>query len=130
MAVVGADVEFVDRLVSAMQAYDGEAVRALCAPGFRHWVSLSEQESGLDQLIATLQRERAVVAAATMVVRRQVATDAGVTLMLTVDGTTKNGAAFHIPVCLVITLEDGRMTRIDEYANVDRAKDLIAEMFA
>ena len=42
--------------------------------------------------------------------------------------TTVGGSVFHIPVCLVVTIAAGLITRIDEYADIDRAKGLLAEM--
>jgi ketosteroid isomerase-like protein len=128
LAFVSMGSDVVDRLVAALQGYDAAAIRALSVPGLRHWISITEEEHGLDRLLATLERERSVVADVTMDVRRRVDTADGVVLMLTVDGTTNGGATFHIPVCLVVTFVGGLITRIDEYANIDHAKGLLAEM--
>ena len=122
-------VRVVDALLVAMASYDVEAMRSLCSPEIRHWLSITEQEQGLDALLATIAREREVVADATFELRRRVETADGAVLMLTVDGWTRGGAEFHIPVCVVVAVEGGRVVRLDEYANVDRAKDLLREIF-
>jgi uncharacterized protein len=119
----------VDALVEAMTSYDVEAMRELCAPEMRHWLSITEQEQGLDGLLATFSKERSVTAESTFDVRRRVETADGAVLMLTVDGRTKGGATFHIPACVVVSVADGKVVRIDEYANVDRAKALLQEIF-
>lgn len=119
----------VDALLTAMTSYDVDAMRAVSSPGLRHWLSISEQEQGLDELLATFAKERSVVAEATFDLRRRVETADGAVLMLTVDGRTNGGATFHIPVCVVVGVEDGKVVRLDEYANVDRAKELLKEIF-
>jgi len=119
----------IDDLLAAMTNYDVDAMRRLCSPDLRHWLSITEQEQGIDELLATIARERDVVADADFVVRRRVDTADGAVLMLTVDGRTHNGATFHIPVCVVAAIDDGKVVRIDEYANLERAQDLLQEMF-
>lgn len=123
-------MDVITELIAAMSAYDADATRALCAPDARHWVSLTEQEQGIDELLALMAREGAVVAEANFEVRNRIATENGAVLMLTVDGTTKGGAKFHIPVCLIVAVEGDKVVRLDEYANVDQAKDLLREIFA
>lgn len=123
-------MDVITELIAAMSAYDAEATRALCAPDARHWVSLTEQEQGIDDLVGLMKREGEVVADATFEVRSRVATENGAVLMMTVDGTTKGGAKFHIPICLIVTLDGDKIVRLDEYANVDKAKDLLREIFA
>ena len=120
----------VDALLDAMQAYDADALRALCSPDLRHWLSITEQEQGLDELLALVKLEREAVAHASFEVRRRLDTGQGAVLMLTVDGTTGGGASFHIPVCVVVEVEDGVVVRIDEYANVEKAAGLLAEIYA
>ena len=120
----------VDALFDAMRTYDTDAMRAVCSPGLRHWLSITEHEQGLEELLATVAAERDVVDDARFILRRRVETADGAVLMLTVDGTSKGGAAFHIPVCIVVAVENGEVVRIDEYANVERAQDLLREIFA
>jgi ketosteroid isomerase-like protein len=122
-------MDVINELIAAMSTYDVNATRVLCAPDARHWGSITEQEQGLEQLLAVMAREREIVADATFEVRNRVTTEDGAVLMLTVDGMTKSGAAFHIPVCLVIRLEGDQIVRMDEYANVDKAGALLAEIF-
>ena len=121
--------DVIDRMLTAMAEYDAEAVRELSTPGLRRWLSITEEETGLDDLVATIETERAVVATAAFTLKRRIDTADGAVLMLSVEGSTKRGSAFHIPVCLVLTTEGDRVSRIDEYANLERAKGLITEMF-
>lgn len=118
-----------DELLDALERYDADAVEKLVDPGLVHWINLTQQEQGADGLLATLRLERDVVAAATFRVRHRVASAEGFVLQLDVDGTTKKGSDFHIPVCLVVAVDGGRITRIDEYANSDHVKPLLAELF-
>jgi ketosteroid isomerase-like protein len=122
--------DLIDAFLEAMTTYDTDTLRSLCSPDLRHWLSVSGEEQGLDHVLATIAKEREVVDDATFVVRRRVETVEGVVLMLTVDGRTRGGAAFHIPVCLVIGVDHDKIVRLDEYANLDGAQELIREMFA
>jgi ketosteroid isomerase-like protein len=120
--------EVVDRLLDALSSYDTDAIRSLCSPDLRHWLSITEREQGVDELLATVDRERQLVADSNFALRRRVETVDGAVLMLTVDGRTKRGASFHIPVCLVVAVEGDKVVRLDEFANVDQARELLKEM--
>ena len=117
-----------DTLIDAVSRYDGAALRSLCADEFVHWLNLTGQEQGPDALAALLDAERQVVAGASVTERRRTATDDGVVLQLTVEGTTRGGAAFRVPVCLVVAMGGGRVVRLDEYASSDHVKPLVREL--
>lgn len=119
-----------ERLVEALSRYDAEAVGALLADGFVHWVNLTDREQGADDLLATLRLERAHVRDAAFEVRSAVTTGEGFVLQLVAAGTTNGGRAFRIPVCLVCQVAAGgdRVVRIDEYASSHHAKPLLQEL--
>ena len=123
-------VDVISDLLAAISTYDDEGMRKACAPDVVRWLSLTEEETGLEELLATVVRERSVVDHATFSLRQRTDTADGAVLMVTVNGLTKGGASFHIPVCLVVTVAGGLVTRIDEYANLENAGELIKEMFA
>lgn len=123
-------MDVISEFIDAISTYDVERLRPLLADEFVHWVSLTEQEQGAAELLALMAREREVVASATFELRHRVSTDEGAVALVTVDGTTKSGADFHIPVCLVMAVTDGKVVRLDEYANTERARQLIRDIFA
>lgn len=118
----------VQAFVDALSTYDAAALRSLCSPTVRHWVSVSEREQGLDGLLSVLETERDVVKDASFDV--DVVGQESVVIRMTVDGTTHLGATFHIPVCLVVTYEGDKVAHIAEYANLERAQDLVAELLS
>lgn len=122
--------ELVDRLLDAFGRYDAEALAPLLAPGMRRWVNITEQEQDGAATIAHLELEAQHIADAHFEVRQQVATDEGFVLQIVVEGTTKGGVAFRVPACLVVAVDDGLITRIDEYADIAAARPIIKEMFA
>ena len=126
----GKGLDVVDQMLAALARYDTDGIRALSHPGLRRWLSVTEVEDDLETLLTTVERERTTVADATFTLRRRIDTVEGAVLLLAVDGTTTGGAAFHIPVCLVLTIRDGLVMRIDEFANLDGARALLREMFA
>jgi limonene-1,2-epoxide hydrolase len=115
-------------LLDALAGYDADAVARLVDPAVVHWNNLTQREQGLDGLLGTLRAEREVVAAAEMALRHRVATAEGFVLELAVEGTTRRGAAFRIPVCLVVRVEGDRIVRIDEYADSAAARPIVREL--
>ena len=71
-----------------------------------------------DQRLAVLELERTHLATFALHDLRFHTTGTGFVLQFTTDGTTTDGAELHIPVCLVAEVgDDGRITRVDEYAD-------------
>ena len=117
-----------DQLLDALNRYDADDVGALLSDDFVHWLNLTGAEQGRDGLLATLRLEREHVHDAAFEVRDLVATDDGFVIQLTAVGTTNGGRAYSIPVCLVVTVVDGRIARIDEYASSDHVAPLLQEL--
>ena len=104
-----------DRLFAAIPKGDLETVRDLYAPDARIWHNhdgiVQDPAANLQVLgwvvrnIRDLRYEE---------VRRQ-ATPSGFVQQHVLRGTAPNGVALELPACIVCTVVDGRITRLDEY---------------
>lgn len=117
-----------DRLLAAFEAHDPEAVSACLAPDTRRWLNITDEEMGLDGILALVVAEAAVVAESKMRLRRRLDTEEGFVLQFDADGTTVGGEPYHIPVCLVVTLDGDRVARLEEYADLGQAQPIVRAM--
>jgi ketosteroid isomerase-like protein len=117
-----------ERLLAAFQAHDPEAVAACLTPGARRWLNITDEEMGLDGILALVKAEGAVVAESRMTLRRRHATEDGFVAQFDADGTTLDGEPYHIPVCLVVTLDGDRVARMEEYADLGQAQPIVRAM--
>jgi ketosteroid isomerase-like protein len=110
----------------ALGAADVGALRSLLAPDARFWVNIGPIDLSADQRLAVLELERTHLASFALHDLRFQTTGTGFVLQFTTDGTTTDGAELHIPACLVAEVDDdGRITRVDEYADSAPAKPLL-----
>jgi ketosteroid isomerase-like protein len=108
-------IRLAERLIAAVTAGDIEGVRACYAPDVVVWhnsdgVGQSAEENlrvlgWVTKNIRDLRYDE---------VRRQ-RTPTGFVQQHVLRGTAPNGTALAIPACLVGTVVDGRITRLDEY---------------
>lgn len=114
-----------ERLLAAFEAHDPDAVSALLAPDVVRWLNITDAEMGLDGILALVAAERSVVKESTMTLRRHLETAEGFVLQFDADGTTVVGERYHIPVCLVVTVDGDRVARFEEYADLGQAQPIL-----
>jgi ketosteroid isomerase-like protein len=125
---VTARSDLADRFLDALARYDVDALGPLLDEGCVRWLNLSGEVQRREELLAVVALERDVVVDPTFDVRHRAATDDGFVLQLTAAGTTRGGTPFRIPVCLVVTVDAERITRIDEYASSHHVAPLLQEV--
>jgi ketosteroid isomerase-like protein len=110
-----AHLQLAERLFAAITAGNVEAVRDIYAPDAVIWHNNDGvEQSALDNLrvlqwvvanIGNLRYDN---------VRRQ-RTETGFMQQHVLRGTAPNGHELNIPACIVCTVRDGRITRLEEY---------------
>lgn len=104
-----------ERLFAAVQHGDIEAVRALYATQAVIWHNFDGVEQSPEENLRTLAWvTRNVTGLRYDDVRRQ-ATPEGFVQQHVLRGVGPSGKAVEIPACIVCTVADGRITRLDEY---------------
>ncbi len=108
-------LDLAKRLFAAITAGDVDAVRAMYAPDAVIWHNNDGATQTVDQNLATLSWIAANVKGFRYDDVRCQATGSGFVEQHVTRGMTPKGAEFAFPACIVATVADGRITRIDEY---------------
>jgi len=106
---------FADRFVAAIEAGDVDAVRACYAPDAKIWHNNDRVEQTVDQNLKVLAWfMRKMTDRKYRIVRREALSD-GYLQQHVLEGALPDGRAFSMSACCVIRMQDGVITRLDEY---------------
>ena len=111
-----------DRFFKAIEAGDVETVRALYHPDVVIWHNYDgiarrdRGDSREDNLKVLAGLPKRISGARYDVWYREV-TETGFVQQHVLRGTMPNGKPFELPACIVCRVEDGRITRLDEYVD-------------
>jgi ketosteroid isomerase-like protein len=104
-----------ERLFSAIEAGDIDAVRALYAPDVAVWHNHDGLVQSLDDNVRVLGwMTRHLPGARYTDVRRSL-TESGFVQQHVLVATNRAGREVAVPACIVADVADGRITRLDEY---------------
>jgi ketosteroid isomerase-like protein len=104
-----------DRLFSAIEAGDIEAVRALYRPDVEVWHNTDRAVQGRDANLAVLGWISTNLPGARYTQVKRSATDDGFVQQHVLVVTNRAGKRVEVPACIVATVRDGQITRLDEY---------------
>ncbi len=114
-----------ERFFDAVIAGDIESVRSMYAPDAVIWHAHTNAEQSVDENLRTLAAVAKYVKDFGYDDRRCIATDTGFVEQHITRGIAPNGTPFSIPACIVCTIVDGRITRLDEYFDSAAAAPLL-----
>ena len=117
-----------DELFDHLRRY--EVPEHLLAKGAVHYLNFVDQERPAGHMARMLGLERRIVAESRLHLQRRSFTEDGFVLQMVSSGITTSGVDFRVPVCLVVTVAEGRITRLDEYADSRQAQPLLDEVLA
>ncbi|HLK24213.1 MAG TPA: nuclear transport factor 2 family protein [Caulobacteraceae bacterium] len=110
-----------DRFVSAVESGDIAAVQAIYAPEARIWHNFDRVEQTVEQNLRVLGwLARTLPHRRYRVIRREALRD-GFFQQHVLEATLPDGTAWSMPACLVVTVKDGRISRLDEYLDSAQA---------
>jgi len=113
-------LDFAERFVNAIQTGDTATVRACYHPDAKLWHNTDGIEQTVDQNMKVLDWFiRTLPDRNYRVVRREPLPD-GFLQQHVLEATLPDGTKWAMDACVVIKIEDGRITRLDEY--MDSAK--------
>ena len=120
------DLAAANRFFDGLLAGDLEALQSACAPGSILWINLTERERPLAASLPGFAMLRSKVPDLHMdaVHRRGVA--GGFVEQHVLAGTMPDGSALRVVGCFVGTVEEGRITRLEEYVDGGQAGALSA----
>jgi len=104
-----------DRFFAAIEAGDIATVRAIYAPDAEIWHNTDGLVQGPEDNARTLGWIAANLRDLRYTQIRRSATDDGFVQRHVLVATNRAGARVEVPACIVATIGDGRITRLDEY---------------
>ncbi len=104
-----------DRLFAAIEAGDVGAVREVYDPAVEVWHNTDRAVQGRDDNLATLSWVVRNLPGLRYTDVRRSATDDGFVQRHVLVATNRAGRRVEVPACIVATVRDGRITRLDEY---------------
>lgn len=104
-----------ERLFAAIEAGDIEAVRALYSPDVTVWHNHDGLAQSIDDNLRVLGWMAKHLPGARYTHVRRSATDTGFVQQHILVATNRNGREVAVPACIVADVNDGRITRLDEY---------------
>ncbi len=119
-------LEFAERFVNAIQTGDVATVRACYAPGAKIWHNTDNVEQTVDDNIRVLDWFIAKLPDRNYRVLRRVALPDGFLQQHVLEATLPDGTAWTMDACVVIRMENGLITRLDEYLDSAQGKALRA----
>jgi ketosteroid isomerase-like protein len=108
-------LDLVARLVGGIEDGELEMVRSLYAPGAVVWTCFDEQERDVPGSMRVLEWLVGATSERHYEVTRRIEIEGGVLQQHVLRATALNGKEFSMAACLVIRIEHGLITRIDEY---------------
>jgi ketosteroid isomerase-like protein len=115
---------FAEHFVMSIQRGDADAVRACYAPGAKIWHNTDNVEQTVDKNIELVKWLHRTLKNVNYRVVRRVALDNGFLQTHVLEGTRADGSRFKLDACVIITMEKGLITRLDEY--IDSAQTIAA----
>jgi ketosteroid isomerase-like protein len=104
-----------DRLFAAIEAGEVDAVRELYDPAVEVWHNTDRAAQGREENLATLDWVVCNLQGLRYTDVRRSATDDGFVQRHVLVATNRAGRRVEVPACVVATVRDGRITRLDEY---------------
>jgi ketosteroid isomerase-like protein len=107
--------ELADRFFAAIEAGDIAAARDIYAPDAEIWHNTDGLVQSPDDNARTLGWIAANLRDVSYTKVKRSATDDGFVQQHVLVATNRAGARIEVPACIVTTVRDGRITRLDEY---------------
>ena len=115
-----------ERFLAAIVAGDYDTVRAIYAPDARIWHNVTGVAQTVDENVRVLKWLLRQVRDLRYEDVRRIPTAEGYVQQHVLRATGPDGSAIAIPACLIVTVRDGRIVRLNEYLDSVHAAPLSA----
>jgi ketosteroid isomerase-like protein len=123
---IAANLAIANRFFDGLLSGDLDELQAACAPGSVLWINLTEQERALEASLPGFARLRAKVPDLGMEGVRRRGVAGGFVEQHVLTGTMPSGDALRVAGCFVGTVDNGRISRLEEYVDGGQAGALSA----
>jgi ketosteroid isomerase-like protein len=104
-----------NRLFNAIERADIDLVEQIYSPDVEYWVNVRDESRGLDTVLQLVRDFSEKVKGLHYNVESRDFFPGGFVQRCRVTGELSSGEAIAVPVCIVIHIEDGRISRLYEY---------------
>jgi len=108
-------LEIADRLFKAIESGNVDGVRSVYAPGIEVWHNTDGKVQTRDENLATLRSVVSNIKELSYTNVRRQPTPEGFVQQHVLVGQLASGKKIELPACIIGTIENGQITRIDEY---------------
>jgi ketosteroid isomerase-like protein len=108
-------LELADRFFAAISKGDLATVRAIYAPDALIWHNDDQVTQSVEQNLQVLTWVTKNIAGLRYEEIRRHVTPSGFVAQHVLRGTAPNGKALEVAACILCSVKDGRITRLDEY---------------
>jgi ketosteroid isomerase-like protein len=108
-------LDLADRFLTGVQAGDQDGVRACYAPDAIIWHNFDGVEQTVDQNMRSLRWFARTLRDRRYRILRRAAIKDGFVQQHVLEATLPDGTAWAMPACVVATVRDGLIVRLDEY---------------
>jgi ketosteroid isomerase-like protein len=115
MAAAAKPFDLVARLIQGIEDGDLATVRAVYAPDVVVWAGFDDRARDVDSSLGVLEWLLGVTTERRYEIVRRIEIEGGVLQQHVLHATTRTGTTFSMPACLVIRVDGGLITRVDEY---------------
>lgn len=119
-------LDFAERFLHAIQIGDVAAMRACYAPDAKIWHNTDNVEQSLDDNVKVLNWFIAKLPDRSYRVLRREALKNGFLQQHVLEATLPDGSRWTMSACVVVTMANGLITRLEEYLDSAEAKPLRA----
>ena len=108
-------LSFADGFVTSIERGDVEAVRACYAPDAKIWHNTDGIEQTVDQNLKMVKWLTRTMPECKYRILRRVALENGFLQMHVLEAKRQDGQSFRLDACVVVTMANGVISRLDEY---------------
>jgi uncharacterized protein len=113
-----------DRFVRAIEDADEAAIKDIYAPDARIWHNFDNKEQTVEENLRVLRWMTRTLANRHYRVLRREAFPGGFVQQHVLEGVLPDGQRFELAACLVCSVKNGQITRLDEYLDSAATKPL------
>ena len=110
--------ELANRFFDAIERADMDAIKQAYSPDVVYWMNAMPESQGLDSLLDLARLFHQKVKNLHYDVESREFFQGGFVQRCRIMGELASGEALAVPLCLIIYVEDGRITRLYEYLNL------------
>ena len=118
-------IALAERFMRALEANDVDTIRACYAPDAAIWHNFDGETQTVEQNMRTLGWvDKKLKNRRYEIVARQIF-PGGYVQQHVLNGTLADGTAFRMPACVVVSVENGRIAKLEEYLDSAHVEPLL-----